>query len=86
MSNKKQLTKEAFFIDCVLAHAKYSGSRLNTQGPTESARKSMYNSAVMIPAVLFLPVSVLLRCVYPLGKKETDALQAEKEKILKSLD
>ena len=42
----------------------------------------MYNSSVMIPAVLFLSVFLLLRFMYPLGKKEIDALQVEKEKLL----
>ena len=42
----------------------------------------MYNSSVMIPAFLFLSVFLLLRFMYPLGKKEIDALQVEKEKLM----
>ena len=42
----------------------------------------MYNSSVMIPAVLFLLVFLLLRFVYPLSKQKIDELQLEKEKVL----
>ncbi len=42
----------------------------------------MYNSSVMIPAVLFLLVFVLLRFYYPLSKKRIEELQVEKEKVL----
>ena len=44
---------------------------------------SMRYSSVMIPAVLFLSVFLLLRFLYPLSKKEIDALQVEKEKLLR---
>ena len=42
----------------------------------------MYNSSVMIPAVLFLLVFILLRFVYPLSKQKIDELQVEKERVL----
>ena len=34
-----------------------NGSPLNTEGLTDTARKSMYTSSVMIPAILFLSSS-----------------------------
>ena len=42
----------------------------------------MYNSSVMIPAVLFLLVFVILQWMYPLNKKRVEQLQAEKEQVL----
>ena len=42
----------------------------------------MYNSSVMIPAVLFLPVFLLPRFCCPLSKKRIEELQIEKEKVL----
>jgi len=41
----------------------------------------MYNSSVMIPAVLFLLVFVILRFFYPLSKQRIAELQTEKEKL-----
>ena len=42
----------------------------------------MYNSSVVIPAVLFLLVFLLLRFYYPLSKKRIDELQIEREMVL----
>ena len=42
----------------------------------------MYNSSVMIPAVLFLLVFLILRFVYPLGKKQITELQDKKNEVL----
>ncbi len=44
----------------------------------------MYNSSVMIPAVLFLLVFLILRFWYPLSKKRIDELQVRKEEVLSS--
>ena len=74
-------TVATILINVPLLRIGYEGSKLNTEGLTPEALKSMYNSSVMIPAALFLLVFLLLRFVYPLGKKEIDELQAEKEKI-----
>ena len=75
-------TVATILINVPLLRIGYNGSTLNTEGLTESALKSMYNSSVMIPALLFLSVFLLLRFMYPLGRKEIDTLQAEKEKLL----
>ena len=77
-------TVATILINVPLLRIGYNGSTLNTEGLTDSALKSMYNSSVMIPAILFLSVFLLLRFMYPLGKKEIDALQIEKEKILRN--
>lgn len=42
----------------------------------------MYNSSVMIPAVLFPLVFLLPRFCCPLSKKRIEELQIEKEKVL----
>ena len=54
-----------------------NGSPLNTEGLTDTARKSMYTSSVMISAILFLS-SFCCFTLYIQGKK-IDALQVEKE-------
>ena len=52
------------------------------EGLSDAALKSMYNSSVMIPAVLFLLVFLILRFMDPLSKKEVAALQVKKDKVL----
>ncbi len=74
-------TVATILINIPLLRIGYSGSKLNTEGLTDAALKSMYNSSVMIPAVLFLLIFILLRYVYPLGKKEIDELQKQKQAI-----
>ncbi len=61
----------------------YNGSQLKTEGLTPDALKTMYNYSVMIPAALFLLLFIILRFVYPLGKKRIEELQVEKEKVLR---
>ena len=75
-------TVATILINVPLLRIGYSGSKLNTEGLTESALKSMYNSSVMIPALLFLAVFLILRFAYPLSKERIEALQIEKEKLL----
>ena len=74
-------TVATILINVPLLRIGYEGSKLNTEGLTPEALRSMYNSSVMIPAVLFLLVFLLLRFAYPLGKKEIDELQLEKERL-----
>lgn len=69
-------------INVPLLRIGYSGSKLNTEGLTLEALKSMYNSSVVIPALLFLSVFLILRYMYPLSKQRIDQLQLEKEKVL----
>ncbi len=74
-------TVATILINVPLLRIGYSGSTLNTEGLTPVALKSMYNSSVMIPAVLFLLVFVILRFFYPLSKQRIAELQTEKEKL-----
>ena len=75
-------TVATILINVPLLRIGYDGSKLNTEGLTPEALQSMYNSSVMIPAVLFLLVFLLLRFVYPLSKQKIDELQVEKEQVL----
>ena len=75
-------TVATILINVPLLKIGYEGSKLNTEKLTPEALHSMYNSSVMIPAVLFLLVFILLRFVYPLSKQKIDELQVEKERVL----
>ena len=75
-------TVATILINVPLLRIGYEGSKLNTEKLTPEALQSMYNSSVMIPAVLFLLVFILLRFVYPLSKQKIDELQVEKERVL----
>jgi GPH family glycoside/pentoside/hexuronide:cation symporter len=75
-------TVATILINVPLLKIGYEGSKLNTEKLTPEALQSMYNSSVMIPAVLFLLVFILLRFVYPLSKQKIDELQVEKEQVL----
>ena len=75
-------TVATILINVPLLRIGYSGSKLNTEGLTPEALRSMYNSSVMIPAVLFLLVFVILQWMNPLSKKRVEELQQEKERIL----
>ena len=79
-------TVATILINVPLLRIGYEGSKLRTEGLTEDKLQSMYNSSVMIPAVLFLLVFLLLRFYYPLSKKRIDELQIEKEKILGGME
>jgi len=62
----------AIFINASLMKIGYSVDNL-----TDEALHGMYNSSVLIPAILYLTVFVLLQFFYPIGKKEMAELQAE---------
>ncbi len=79
-------TVATILINVPLLRIGYEGSKLRTESLTEDKLQSMYNSSVMIPAVLFLLVFLLLRFYYPLSKKRIDELQIEKEKILGGME
>ena len=77
-------TIEAILVNASLIRIGYTDNVLNTANITDSTLKKMYSDSVLIPAVLFILVFVFLRYVYPLGKKEIEALQIEKEAMYKS--
>ena len=75
-------TVATILINVPLLRIGYNGSQLKTEGLSEAALKSMYNSSVMIPAVLFLLVYLILRFMNPLDKKAIARLQIKKEEVL----
>lgn len=75
-------TVEAILVNASLMRIGYTDNVLNADNITGATLKRMYADSVLIPAVLFLLVFVFLRFVYPLGKKETEALQVMKEDVL----
>ena len=78
-------TVATILINVPLLRIGYNGSELKTEGLSEAKLQSMYNSSVMIPAVLFLLVFLILRFWYPLSKKRVEELQEEKEKAFSKL-
>ena len=78
-------TVATILINVPLLRIGYNGSELKTEGLSESALRSMYNSSVMIPAVLFLLVFLILRFWYPLSKQRIEELQVQKEEAYRRL-
>ena len=78
-------TVATILINVPLLRIGYNGSELKTEGLSDSALQSMYNSSVMIPAVLFLLVFLILRFWYPLSKKRIEELQVQKEEAYRRL-
>ncbi|MCR5664356.1 MAG: glycoside-pentoside-hexuronide (GPH):cation symporter [Oscillospiraceae bacterium] len=76
-------TVAVILINVPLLTIGYNGSELKTEGLTPEKLQSMYNSSVMIPAVLFLLVFLILRFFYPLDKKAVNELQENKNALLK---
>ena len=74
-------TIEAILVNASLIRIGYTDNVLNTANINAATLKRMYSDSVLIPAVLFLLVFVFLRFVYPLGKKEIEELQSDKEKM-----
>ena len=79
-------TVATILINVPLLRIGYNGSELKTEGLSDSALQSMYNSSVMIPAVLFLLVFLILRFFYPLSKKRIEELQVQKEEAYRRLN
>ncbi len=75
-------TVATILINVPLLRIGYNGSELKTEGLSAAALKTMYNFSVMIPAVLFLLVFVILRFMYPLGRKQIEELQVKKNELL----
>ena len=69
----------AVFVNLALFKIGYSGNVLNTANITNDVLYEMYTWSVLVPALLYLAIFVLLRFVYPLGKRETELQQREKE-------
>ena len=71
-------TVAAVLVNMALLRIGYTDNVLNAANITDSTLGRMYADSVLIPAVLYILVFVLLRFVYPLGKKQIEELQAEK--------
>ena len=71
-------TIAAILVNAALLRIGYTENVLNTANIDDAALRGMYAYSVLIPAVLYILVFVLLRFVYPLGKKQIEELQAEK--------
>ena len=67
----------AVFVNASLMAIGYSTANLS-----ETTLKGMYNSSVLIPGIMFLVGFVLLWFFYPLGKKQVEQLQTDKEKLI----
>ncbi len=78
-------TVATILINVPLLRIGYNGSELKTEGLSDSALQSMYNSSVMIPAVLFLLVFLILRFWYPLSRQRIEELQVQKEEAYRKL-
>ena len=79
-------TVATILINVPLLRIGYNGSELKTEGLSDSALQSMYNSSVMIPAVLFLLVFLILRFWYPLSRQRIEELQVQKEEAYRRLN
>ena len=69
----------AVFVNLALFKIGYEGNVLNTDNITADTLTEMYTWSVLVPALLYLAIFLLLRFVYPLGKKAVLAQQREKE-------
>ncbi len=79
-------TIAAILVNLALLRIGYTDNVLNTANITDSTLNAMFTDSVLIPAVLYFLIFVILRFMYPLGKKKIDELRAEKEKILSGID
>ncbi|MBE6909945.1 MAG: MFS transporter [Ruminococcaceae bacterium] len=77
-------TVATVLINVPLLRIGYNGSELRTEGLSTQALESMYHFSVIIPAALFLLVYLILRFMYPLSKRRTEELQAQKEAMLRA--
>ena len=78
-------TVAAVLVNMALLRIGYTDNVLNTANINDATLKRMYADSVLIPAVLFLLVFVILRFIYPLGKKKIAELQVQKEETLRKL-
>lgn len=78
-------TVAAILVNTALLRIGYTDNVLNASNINADTLKAMYSESVLIPAILYLLVFVFLRFVYPLGKKQIDELQVQKEAKLKAM-
>ena len=78
-------TVAAILVNLALLRIGYTDNVLNADRITDAALGGMYSDSVLIPAILFILTFVVLRFMYPLGKKKIAELQEKKEESLKKL-
>ncbi|MBQ3210930.1 MAG: MFS transporter [Oscillospiraceae bacterium] len=78
-------TIAAILVNVALLRIGYTDNVLNTANITGDTLSSMYAYSVLVPAVLYVLIFFILRWMYPLGKKEIDALRVKKEEALRKL-
>jgi len=74
-------TVAAILVNVALLRIGYTDNVLNTANITGDTLSGMYAYSVLVPAVLYILIFVILRFVYPLGKKEIDKLQHDKQAL-----
>ena len=79
-------TIAAILVNLALLRIGYTDNVLNTANITDSTLNAMFTDSVLIPAVLYFLIFIILRFMYPLGKKKIDELREEKEKLLSRID
>ena len=70
----------AVCVNLALFKIGYAGNVLNTANITGSTLSEMYTWSVLVPALLYLAIFLLLRFVYPLGRRAVLEQQKEKER------
>lgn len=78
-------TIAAILVNVALLRIGYTDNVLNTANITDATLKGMYAYSVLVPAVLYVLIFLILRYMYPLGKKEINELQLKKEETLRRL-
>lgn len=74
-------TVAAILVNLALLRIGYTDNVLNTANITGETLNTMYADSVLIPAILYLLIFLVLRFMYPLGKKQIAELQAKKNAL-----
>lgn len=78
-------TVAAILVNLALLRIGYTDNVLNADRITSDTLRSMFSDSVLIPAILYILIFIVLRFMYPLGKKKIAELQLKKEESLKNL-
>ena len=76
-------TVAAVLVNMALLRIGYTDNVLNTANIDSATLSRMFADSLLIPAVLFLLIFVILHWLYPLGKRQIDELQIQKEEALR---
>lgn len=78
-------TVAAVLVNLALLRIGYTDNVLNADRINSDVLNDMFADSVLIPAILFILIFLVLRFLYPLGKKKIAELQVQKEEALKNL-